>query len=418
MAPLGIKRFRLGSWVLAVLVLTTSFAFPAQADEEPDVAGSVQRLLDERVDAIRSGDRPAFLKTIDPQTTPEFRQAQVNAFDGLSGPSVVNVSLKARINESGDLAEGLGLAERYGADSAFLPETRLSYRFEGYDEVPAVDSLWFTYVQRGGQWFVASDADAELIGLRSDRELWDFGPVEVTKSEHFIVLSSGVDGGPQVSQRAQTISATAERAFDTFDAQWAQPWSRRIPLVVPASSEQTATLLRSELQVENFVAFVAYTPLRDDGWRISAPRIYAQDVNLSVRSEAGQVSDFVHELTHAATAELSGPNVPTWMQEGLAEWVRSGRPNVEPPVGAGYKLPIGTDFSQGDGASIRLAYAKSLSATAYLARTYGSDAPLRLFTAVGEKRTAPGSPSFVVDAAFRDLFGTGLSEFESAWHSQ
>jgi len=69
---------------------------------------------------------------------------------------------------------------------------------------------------------------------------------------------------------------------------------------------------------------------RDDGWEATAPRIYIQDENLKAYDRPYQVETLVHELTHAAGAPLAGPFVPSWVHEGVADWVATGHRNHEP----------------------------------------------------------------------------------------
>ena len=118
----------------------------ASSQGQDDVA-AVNALLERRAEAVRTGDRAAFLATIDPRATPGFREQEARSFDGLRTVPLAGYTLRARTDDTGDLGTGLG--ERYGGAPVFLPETRATYRIEGYDDRDQVDTHWYTYVQRG-----------------------------------------------------------------------------------------------------------------------------------------------------------------------------------------------------------------------------------------------------------------------------
>ena len=152
---------------------------------------AVRQVLDQRVDALKRGDRAAFLDTVDPSATDEFKARQGRLYDGLRSLPLAFYELRLRTDEVPDLAGG-GLAGRYpGADAVFLPPVEAHYRLTGIDTVDAVDGYYFTFLLRGGQWRVVSDRDVEDVGLPSARNLWDYGPVTQERTAHFTVFHDG-----------------------------------------------------------------------------------------------------------------------------------------------------------------------------------------------------------------------------------
>ena len=272
----------------------------------------VQRVLDARVDAVSRGDRDAFLATVDPSAPQAFRIAQATSFDGLRSLPLASFSLTARLEDTGDL--GVGLSSRYGDAPTFLPETRLRMRFADYDVRDDVQSLFLTFVQRGARWYVAGDADLAPLGIESFHGLWDQGPVVVQRTPHFLVLSH-----PPEAARAANLAAIAEEALGTLDQRWGEPWSHRVPLVLPASIDELALILQATFDLQNFVAFVSYGSVRDRDWEATAPRIYIQDRNLSRYQHDYQVRTLTHELNHVAVAPLAGPLIPAWVHERVAD---------------------------------------------------------------------------------------------------
>ncbi|MBW3555407.1 MAG: basic secretory family protein [Actinobacteria bacterium] len=373
-----------------------------------DRLAAVQAVLDARVAALGSGDRAGWLATVDPQAPAEFQRAQGRSFDGLRSLPLERYGLQARLDDSGDLSAGLD--RRYGG-AVFLPETRQRMRLRGYDDRDAVDTLWLTFVQRDRRWYVAGDDDLAGLGLDTFRGLWDFGPVETLAGEHLLTLYH-----PAQAERAKALAAIAEEALGVLRQRWDQPWSERIPLILPGSTEELEKLLQSTLDLDKFVAFVSYGAVRDTGWETTAARIYIQDKNLSGYGRAYQVETLVHELVHAAGAPIAGPQIPAWVHEGVADWIATGRPHRERrPKGGDGRLPRDFEFTTGPQPEILRAYRESRSAISLLASRSGGAAPTALFRALGEAKVAPGSVDFHSDAALRRTAGLGLAEFESGW---
>ena len=380
----------------------------AAAAEEGELLKAVQAVLDARVAAVRSGDRAAWMATVDPNAPAAFGEAQARQYDGLRSLPLSAFDLRARLDDTGDLAAGI--VNTYGAP-IFLPETRQLHRFTGYDDRDAVDSLWLTFVERDGRWYVGGDRDLEPLGLDTVRGLWDLGPVTTLPTEHFLVLHH-----PEQRERAAALASIAEDAAAALRERWEKPWSNRIPLVLPGSVDELEILLQSTIDLDKFVAFVAYEDVRDDGWAATAPRIYIQDRNLGRYPRPFQVETLVHELAHAAAAPLAGPFVPAWVHEATADWVAKDRPTGErKPGGSDGHLPRDFEFTTGSQQSIIRSYEESRSAASFLAARRGLGAPADLLAALGEARVVPGNPDHHVDQALRRVAGQGFADFEAGW---
>ena len=406
--------------LLAALVLAAGVAMAPARAQAPDGAedrlGQVQTVLDARVAAVGRGDRQAWLATVDPAAPAAFRAAQARSFDGLRTLPLSTYRLTARLEDSGDL--GSHLSPRYQGAPTFLPETRQSYRFRGYDERDAVDTLWLTFVRRDGRWYVGGDADLADLGLDTARNLWDLGPVRVAPTTHFLVLSR-----PDQAARADALAGIAEEAAGLLERRWDRPWSGRIPLILPGSIEELETMLQSTFDLDNFVAFVVYGATRDTGWDATAPRIFIQDRNLSRYGRGFQLETLVHELVHAATVAIVGPFIPGWVHEGTADWVAKGGPeggdiSARPPRGSDGRLPLDFEFTSGGGSAILRSYDESRSATAFLAQRWGQGAPSTLLGALGRPRVAPGNADYHVDQALRQVTGLDLAGFQRTWYGR
>ena len=370
---------------------------------------AAQGVLDARVAAVKRGDRAAFLGTVDPMAPAAYREAQGRLLEGLHSLPLEHYALEARTADTGDLSAGL--SARYSGAKVFLPETRERMRFTGYDAIDDVESLWLTFVERHGRWYVASDHDLDDVGLYSNVGVWDFGPVVVRPTAHFLAL-----GHPDQANRLAALTSIGEEAMAILHSRWPLQWSEKIPMVLPGTTAELGAIIQSTVDLDKFVAFTAYSDTRDTGYTNTAARIYIQDKQLSRFGHDFQLQTLVHELDHAAVAPIGGPAIPAWVHEGVADWVGTGASLTEHrPKSSDGKLPRDYEFVAGSSPSITTSYAESRSAISYLARRSGKDAPARLVQALGAVNAAAGNADYWVDASLRRLFGFGFAEFQASW---
>ncbi|HEV3363886.1 MAG TPA: hypothetical protein VG795_07055, partial [Acidimicrobiia bacterium] len=169
---------------------------------------AVRQVLAQRVDAVKRGDRAAFLDTVDQAATDEFKIRQGNLFDGLRSLPLASYELELQTDEVPDL--GAGLTARYpGAEAVFLPPVESRYRLSGIDTIDAIDGYYYTFVLRDGRWRIVSDRDLEDLGLPSARNLWDYGPVHQRRTAHFTILHDPAD-----RKRAETIGPLCEQGYE------------------------------------------------------------------------------------------------------------------------------------------------------------------------------------------------------------
>jgi hypothetical protein len=381
---------------------------------------AVRQVLAQRVDALQRGDRAAFLDTVDPAADDEFKARQGRLFDGLRSLPLAFYDLRLRTDEVPDLAGG-GLAGRYAADDVFLPPVEAHSRLTGIDAIDAVDGYHYTFLLRGGRWRIVSDRDVEDVGLPSARNLWDYGPVSQERTAHFTVLHDPAD-----RKRAEALAALCEEAYAKLTATFSPDGSsgagssRRVPaqivVVLPHNLDQLREILQATFDLSNFVAFASSSVDRDDDWQSTAPRVYVQDANLSRSRRDFQLQTFHHEFTHVAAFPLAGPFVPSWIHEGLADWMAGGQRGPTPVEGTDGLLPDDWEFTAGGGDSILRAYDESTSAMAFLAARKGKTAPLDLLVRVGADRVAPGTSRYHVDQALRAIYGAGMDQFQKDWN--
>lgn len=368
----------------------------------------MQTLADVRAAAVLHKDEAAFMATVDPEAPASFRESQRRQLQGLSSLPLSSYRLEIHTEESGDLSAAI--ASGYpGASRRFLPETRQRWAITGADNVPALDRLWLSYVERGGRWFVAGDSDVADLGLTTPLGLWDGGSVVVQHTTRATILSH-----PSGAPRALALGQLAEQAIDRVGA-W--DWPGRIVMILPSSPKELETILRTTLDVTKFVAFVSYDAERTPAYRPSGPRMYVQDQNLGKYSARFQLETLVHEMVHAAAAPASGPYIPSWVHEGVADWIATGMSTHERrPHGSDGVLPRDDEFSAGSQTSIINAYSEGRSAVSYLAARSGPGAPIAFFKALGSLRVEPGSQTYLAGRAVRSATGgLDLAALQKGW---
>jgi hypothetical protein len=371
---------------------------------------AVRQVLSQRVEALKRGDRAAFLDTVDSAATDEFKVRQGHLFDGLRSLPLEAYDLQLRTDEAPDLAAGL--AARYpGAEAVFLPPVEAHYRLTGIDSIDAVDGYYYTFLLRDGRWRIVSDQDLDDVGLPSARNLWDYGPVHQQRTAHFTILHDPAD-----RRRAQTIGTLCEQGYARLLAVFDKAVPPQIVVVLPHSLDQLREILQATFDLSNFVAFASASVDRDEGWDSTAPRVYVQDVNLARSRRDFQLQTFHHEFTHVAAFPLAGPFVPSWIHEGVADWMAGGEEDHTAVDGTDGVLPEDWEFTTGGGESILRAYDESTSAMAFLAAKKGKEAPVDLLARVGELRVAPGTSEYRVDQGVRAVYGAGLDQFQKDWN--
>lgn len=391
--------------LLALVFSATVVTMTRAKDATPITA--VRSLVQARAKAELGHDRAAFAHTIDPQAPVTFRDAQLKSFDGLASLPAQSIAYDVRTDLIGDLSGAVDRA-KYGGALVFLPQTVRALQFTLDADKPGLDDMWWTYVQRDGQWYVGGNDDVADLGLVASQSMWDLGPVVVAQSAHVMLIAHADNRA-----RAQALLATTEAALTTVSQRWALPWPGHIVGFVPSSPAELTTIIQATVDVTKFVAFVSYA-FDPESLRATAPRLFVQDTNLSRYSAAQQTETLVHEFTHAAGAAYAGPFTPAWVQEGTAEWIAGNKPKPDAPTPQlGDTPPRDDQFGAGSQTDIVRAYRDSRSLIAELAVLKGENAPFDFFKTLGAEPVRPGNSDYVVDKSLGGL-GTKIGDLLAA----
>jgi hypothetical protein len=122
-----------------------------------------------------------------------------------------------------------------------------------------------------------------------------------------------------------------------------------------------------------------------------------------------------HELAHSFVTWRTGNNCPTWLQEGIAQWLEGGPPSRNDAglaaLARASQLPalvsLEGPFHVLPEAQAQVAYAASLSAVAHVIRKRGEAGVVRLVSALGDK--LPSEEALPVALAL------SYPEFQASW---
>jgi hypothetical protein len=125
-----------------------------------------------------------------------------------------------------------------------------------------------------------------------------------------------------------------------------------------------------------------------------------------------------HELAHSFVASRTGGNCPTWLQEGISQWLEGGDPGREDAGLAEVSregrlhalLSLEGPFQGLDQGEVYQAYAESLSAVAHILRKRGEAGVIRILSAL-----ADGLPS---EEALPVALALSYPEFQKSWEEQ
>lgn len=401
------------NWALLLVLLPAVFGLPSASAQPESLEEQLRQVLEVRANAVSEGDEPAFMNTVEPGEG-EFRSGQLAWFRQMVRLPIEDYELTLALEEFGEFTRDRD-REQFG-DTAVVIAVEERYRIAGFDEASDLNDLVYTFAQRDGRWVIVSDVALDDLGIFTDRQLWDFGEVEWVNSEQvLVVFHPGSRGsGEQILQRAASAVGGVGRV-------WRQPWSQKVVLYLPASTEELEGLLAVTFDVTNFVAFAAASLDLREGFRLVGSRVIVNPSNFLRRSAAIRTVILIHELVHVSTRSASGPFVPNWVEEGLATFAESDPPRSlgaisrEVQVAAGDRLPEDLRFTSGSGEEIRNAYAESRSAITFMAERFGVEEMNQFYVVLGAVRLEPGTARYHIDRALRETLGIGFEEFQAAW---
>jgi tetratricopeptide (TPR) repeat protein len=190
-----------------------------------------------------------------------------------------------------------------------------------------------------------------------------------------------------------------DAAWDEFERRLA--FAPDLPVVVVL---QTATTFRDTTRAPDWAA----------AWNDGTIRVPVMGLE---GPTATLVRVLRHELAHSFVAARTGTNCPTWLHEGLAQWLEGGDPERE-DAGLARRararpLPrlesLEAPFTGLSEADATVAYAQSLSAVAHLLRRGGETGMRKLLGSLGQGLP----PAEALPTAFAVSYGELQREWEA-----
>ena len=297
---------------------------PGAVDPARLVDQSVNAILARRGKAVQAHNKAGFLADLDP-TLPALRAQQSAIFDGLTKLDFVQFGFRANGAAFSPAGHGTGHSQ-----TTYIAGVIATHELRGYDTGPVAEPMAVTFVQRQGRWWMASDRDVdEELPAAGHAEPWDDGQAGVAKGKHSLVIGQAQDEATLVKVAAAVDSAIAAdtRFWPTGDG--TTRWKGRVVVYLPRVQREFTSLFRGSKQTADGVVAVA-VPVYDDvtfgsagghpSGHVSGSRIIINPRYFRPKSTFFGVT-LRHEVSHIAAEPVTASGTPSWLVEGLAEYV-------------------------------------------------------------------------------------------------
>ncbi|MEX2538226.1 MAG: hypothetical protein WD646_06205 [Actinomycetota bacterium] len=409
---------RVTSALVLVLALAMPMASaPAQTDRVPqieEVPGPIVQLLEDYGRSFVDHDVGLLTQTV----SSERRETEAKALQNASDVDFERFTVRATTQYSGNLASKR-VQNLYPDMEVATYHVILESTIGPESGVFEEDGI-FTFTkdpERGGGydgWRLASDSDLEPLGFFSPVHLWDGGPMSVLTSEHFILLTH-----PGTADEMRPVLEVAERAYAKVAEFWPRPIAGNFVIIAPSTSEELGRILHETAGVSRFVAFVVGGANRERGWEPTDPRVFIHVDHLRNYGTDAQVEILAHELIHAVTRPLSGPKIPNFVEEGLAN-AGGGTGGRRMVTGgpAPDDFPTDEGFVTGPVGEIQGVYDRSQLAIQALIDSFGVEGVARFYETLGKERVVAGTDEYHVRRTIEATTDWSYEEWLAAWRKR
>jgi hypothetical protein len=377
---------------------------------------AIEAALAQRSSALLHRDRDAFAATIAP-TAGAFRTAQLAVFANTAA-----VPFSSWFYEVAPADVAAATVPRAGQ---LLVAVTLRYALRDFDPQPTALREYLTFVTSDDSpWLLTSDSDGAADGEHSARDLWDFGPVIVVKGARSLVLAHPAGGA-----LAHTLAAAADAAVPRVTAFWGSGWAGRVVILEPATEDELAQIVGTTQDLSQIAALATAeisTSARGDS--AVGDRVAINPATFGTLGALGRRVVMTHEITHVATRSVTSTGTPTWLVEGIADYVgfkgtgtsaRFDASELAHQVDAGQlptALPSAADFAADASSGTALAqdYEEAWLACRFIVSRTSEATLIAFYRQVG---TAQGSPAAALKAAFASVLHTDQATFTASWRS-
>jgi hypothetical protein len=312
-------------------------------------------------------------------------------------------------------------SRRYSLPTWSPERFALHYRLEGFDRRPTNLAQYPTFVQRDGEWLLASLDDFRSAGQRSAVDLWDFGPVSVLQRPDVLVL-----GHPGSADVMCVVADEVTAGIPRVNSGWGRDWAQRAVVLVPGTQRELSLIVEDYGDLDQ-IAAVATAEVQLDTNRPNpvGDRIGINPANWPELSPLGRRIVLTHELAHVASRAATSGSIPTWLAEGFADYLGyldTGVPTTfiaqdlaaDVRSGDAPRTLPGESLFDGSSEKLSSAYEGAWMACVLLVQRYGENALVRFYRAVGRLSLQPKA---AVGTVLRRMFDTSLREFTADWRS-
>ena len=351
-------------------------------------------------------DRSGFAATLDPGAT-AFRKARLAAFSNTAGVPFASWFYDV---DAADVA-----AATPAGSGRLTVAVTLHYALRGFDRKPTALPAVLTFTPRGRGWLVAGDG-ASVGSTHTARDIWDFGPVTVVRGAHSLVLAH-----PGSTAIAHTLAGTADAAVPRVTAFWGTGWARSVVVLVPSTQAELGSIVGTTRDLSQIAALATAEVGGSSG--AVGDRVAINPATFSTLGALGRRVVMTHEITHVATRSMTTANSPTWLVEGIADYVgfkgtttsvRFDAAELGRRVDSGWlptALPAAGDFARA-GTMLPLQYEQSWLACKFIVSRTSEASLIAFYRAVG---TAKGTPAQALKTAFAAVLHTNQATFTRSW---
>ncbi len=374
-----------------------------------DGGAALGALLQRRADAVTKHDEAAFLADVDPADR-RFVERQRAEYQNLVALGLASFTL-ALTKPNGYQVDDQSLIRRYGG---WLLEVGVTVRYQvaGLDTAQDAEPWIPIFGMAGGRWLLVGEESAgsgKHTPLGTGGSPWEARPVTVVKSAHVVAVISKEDAGI-----AAHLLDLAERGVTNVMTVRPGNWPGKLLVVAVSDQKLFDSFFNSSpdkvAQVEA-VTVPRYdaVPEWQDSARFTLSRVVFNPAMLG-RADDELQHALTHEFTHVAFGPVTTGATPSWLVEGMAEYVAYATENVPsnfPGAAARHVASAGTlpaDRSFYDSADN---YILGWLAVKLIAEKYGREKAVALYEWFGSNTDE--------NTAFRTVLGSSRDQFVKDW---
>lgn len=439
----GLALSALSTWAIwqlptgPVAVAAPPNGLPSASSGATSIEAAAAAILARRGRAVLAHDEAAFLADLDP-SQPALRVQQAAIYEGLTKLAFTQFSYEPNGVSFDPSGHGTG-----HGPTTYIAGVVATHQLKGYDTGPVVEAMAVTFVNRNHRWWFASDRDVDdQLPAAGHAEPWDDGQVGVAHGKYSLVIGQARDDATlrQVATAVDSAVSDDLRFWPAGDG--TTRWDGRVVVYLPRLQREFTSLFRGSKQSADGVAAVAI-PVREqvtfDAYgngrahgTVTGSRIIINPKYFRPKSAFFAVV-LRHEVSHVAAEPITANGTPTWLVEGLAEYVgwRQSVPSrtffargvdartAEAINAHTYRLtlPASGTFYLGSSGAIAARYTAGFLVCAYIQHRYG-ETKLKAFASRMGAATTAAREKPVLKSALQKTFGltpSGLEGGVTSW---